>query len=445
MDIIGFISSLVTIEEAGRGWLSGVFQFRKNENAKKKIAFAEWDAGDESSQRIIDGFKCSMAAIYKEHIFQPDEIDTIVEEFLKEKAYLVVDSNQKKDIRDFIYRTFEKYNDYTRSQMTIGERVLQDSIKETTKKVAELQEKITDIEDVTQETLRNTEKILNAARTNISAPTVQEQEQSNESQKNGKYQCDLFFTTEGMNPKLTDNSIEELKKLYRSFKCKGAFPVEVNIRIQDVDVMAQQIAECNEAFILYNVKQSLLKRMKKFRKVLNKAVEYCLQDEAGYDYPIQYHQKLIDYYGIENCRFTDSEGIDYYYWKVFYWITVIEEMLKEITFESGRDFYYTSSKNPSYRKVDLLVRDRKHRILWDFSSYLLIDHLSKSYKEIEKILYTNFKGDFCDIPVEDLAFRIYPDLYFGIGKIQESEPEKYNELYTIKGIFNLLYYEIGLH
>ena len=63
IQIIGFISSLVTIEEAGRGWLSRVYQFCKNENAKKKIAFAEWDAGDESTQRIIDGFKCSMAAI----------------------------------------------------------------------------------------------------------------------------------------------------------------------------------------------------------------------------------------------------------------------------------------------------------------------------------------------------------------------------------------------
>ena len=79
--IIGLISSLVTIEEAGRGWASGLFHFCKKKRAKKKIVFVEWDAEDETTQRIIDAFKCGMAAKYKEHIFQPDEIDTIIEEF----------------------------------------------------------------------------------------------------------------------------------------------------------------------------------------------------------------------------------------------------------------------------------------------------------------------------------------------------------------------------
>ena len=33
--IIGLISSLVTIEEAGRGWASGLFHFCKKKRAKK--------------------------------------------------------------------------------------------------------------------------------------------------------------------------------------------------------------------------------------------------------------------------------------------------------------------------------------------------------------------------------------------------------------------------
>lgn len=52
--IIGLISSLVTIEEAGRGWVSGLFHFCKKKRAKKKIVFVEWDAEDETTQRIID-------------------------------------------------------------------------------------------------------------------------------------------------------------------------------------------------------------------------------------------------------------------------------------------------------------------------------------------------------------------------------------------------------
>ena len=164
--IIGLISSLVTIEEAGRGWASGLFHFCKKKRAKKKIVFVEWDAEDETTQRIINAFKCGMAAKYKEHIFQPDEIDTIIEEFFKEKAYLVVDYNQRNDICDFIHRTFEKYNDYTRSQMTVGDRVLQDSIEGTTEKVVELERKVDSLEITSQETLRNTEKLLNSDKDN---------------------------------------------------------------------------------------------------------------------------------------------------------------------------------------------------------------------------------------------------------------------------------------
>ena len=50
--IIGLISSLVTIEEAGRGWASGLFHFCKKKRAKKKIVFVEWDAEDLKKRHI---------------------------------------------------------------------------------------------------------------------------------------------------------------------------------------------------------------------------------------------------------------------------------------------------------------------------------------------------------------------------------------------------------
>lgn len=58
-----------------------IVSFLQEETCQEKIVFVEWDAEDETTQRIIDAFKCGMAAKYKEHIFQPDEIDTIIEEF----------------------------------------------------------------------------------------------------------------------------------------------------------------------------------------------------------------------------------------------------------------------------------------------------------------------------------------------------------------------------
>ena len=113
MDIIsmvGFISALVTIEEAGRSWGSCILdKFNKNQ-AKKKLIFAEWDTEDESTQRVLDAFKCNVSAKYKEHIFQQDEIDEIAEAFLREISDWQLDYFQKEDVRLYIRRTLKKYN-----------------------------------------------------------------------------------------------------------------------------------------------------------------------------------------------------------------------------------------------------------------------------------------------------------------------------------------------
>ena len=77
MEIIGVVSllsSLITIEETGRGWRSSIFNILNEKRSKKKLVFAEWDTDDESTQRVLDAFKCDVSAEYKEHIFQQDEI-----------------------------------------------------------------------------------------------------------------------------------------------------------------------------------------------------------------------------------------------------------------------------------------------------------------------------------------------------------------------------------
>lgn len=158
VEIIELISSLVTIEEASYGWLARLLRLFNGKQAKAKIEFAEWDVEDETTQLIIDGFKSKMIAKYKEHIFQPDEINLIIKEFLKEKKYQIADYNQRKEISEFIRRTFLKYNEYNRSLMTAGERIIQDSIEETDKKI----EKLDVLQNISLKTLRNIEKLLNS-------------------------------------------------------------------------------------------------------------------------------------------------------------------------------------------------------------------------------------------------------------------------------------------
>ncbi len=158
--MVGFISALVTIEEAGRSWGSCILdKFNKNQ-AKKKLIFAEWDTEDESTQRVLDAFKCNVSAKYKEHIFQQDEIDEIAEAFLREISDWQLDYFQKEDVRLYIRRTLKKYNEYNLSHMSLGERIIEDTIECVGKKVDVLLEKENDLEQIVHETKENTDTLL---------------------------------------------------------------------------------------------------------------------------------------------------------------------------------------------------------------------------------------------------------------------------------------------
>ena len=165
--IVSLISSLITIEEAGRNWGSFILDYFKINREKKKLKFAEWDTEDEVAQMIIDAFKGNVAAAYKEHIFQKEEIEQIADAFLKEKSDWYLDYFQRKAVRDFISRTLEKYNEYNRSQMSLGERIIEDSIEcvgnKLESQVEQLSEKVDGIEQLTVARKENTEALCPAA------------------------------------------------------------------------------------------------------------------------------------------------------------------------------------------------------------------------------------------------------------------------------------------
>ena len=152
IDIVGLFSSLITIEEAGSGWGLSILNIFHEKRAKQKLVFAEWDTDDESTQRVIDAFKCNVSAEYKEHIFQQDEIEEIAEAFLREQSEWQLDYFQKEDVRRFIHLTLEKYNEYNRSYMSRGERIIENSIEGVKEKVDLLSAKVDDLEQITYET-----------------------------------------------------------------------------------------------------------------------------------------------------------------------------------------------------------------------------------------------------------------------------------------------------
>ncbi len=122
--IIGLIGTLVTFEEAGRGWLPII----KNHRAKNTIKLCNWDSKDPTVQHVLDSFKSDVRAEYKEHIFSEVEMNEIANKFLDEKSYLSLSYEDKEKITEYILDILGKYNEYTRSLMSTGESVLYEKL-----------------------------------------------------------------------------------------------------------------------------------------------------------------------------------------------------------------------------------------------------------------------------------------------------------------------------
>lgn len=252
-------------------------------------------------------------------------------------------------------------------------------------------------------------------------------------------------------PVLTDCSCEQLKYLQQRFNKNGRLPVDIDLKINDVDKMSEQLVRKDvlgsygSEYAIKFAKQSLLKRFQWYKNTLICAIEFLLQDEMLDACAMRVRKMYIERYGIKNCYYVDDFGIEREYWTAFLWIDIIEEMLKEISLESGRDYYYGNTRK-KYTEVDLFVENRRGNEIWHFTSYIEINPESKEYVELSKLFATYSCGDFLDIPVNDLALRIYPDLYFSIGSMKaDTDQTKYMRLCEYKGIFNLANYYIGLH
>lgn len=139
--IVGLIGTLVTIEEAGRGWFSGI----KKIFAKRKIRLCNWDSTDPVTQRLLDAFKSSAYVEYKEHIFSEDEIEEIVKRFLEEKSYLKLSYKESGEIAKYIGSILGKYNEYTRSQMSLGDNIIYDKMEDNHQEIKDGQKEIKEL------------------------------------------------------------------------------------------------------------------------------------------------------------------------------------------------------------------------------------------------------------------------------------------------------------
>lgn len=120
MAAIGLVSSIVTLEEAGRSWHFII----KDKFKKKEIDINDWDSKNPIVQACLDRFKTDMGEKYEDHIFSEEEIQGIIQGFFEQNSILCLGIEEKKQITRIIDDILHAYNEYTKSLMSSGERTL---------------------------------------------------------------------------------------------------------------------------------------------------------------------------------------------------------------------------------------------------------------------------------------------------------------------------------
>ena len=119
-EVIGLLSSIVTLEEAGRSWVFIV----KDKLKRKKIDINDWDSDNSLVQLCLDKFKTGIGDKYKDHIFSEKEIQEIIQGFFEQNRILGIGIEEKKQINEIIEKILYAYNEHTKSLMSNGERTL---------------------------------------------------------------------------------------------------------------------------------------------------------------------------------------------------------------------------------------------------------------------------------------------------------------------------------
>lgn len=136
--ILGLIASIFTIGETVKTNVPLINRFSK----KRKINLDNWKSDDIVTQARLDEFKSKLPAQYKEKIFTEEEINSIIKDFFDEKKNATITESEKETLEFNIRDIFSKYNEYTLSQMSPGEKVIlhriEDSQSKTNKKLDQL-------------------------------------------------------------------------------------------------------------------------------------------------------------------------------------------------------------------------------------------------------------------------------------------------------------------
>lgn len=264
---------------------------------------------------------------------------------------------------------------------------------------------------------------------------------------NRRYKLSVIKSGDGI--ALSPQTKEDLKELYRRFLKNGRKPTDIEIFVPNPNELSELITR-QDVIRNYGIdtatriaERSLLKKIKLIKGTLETAVEIMLQDEMADSCAIRLKDLYIKRYGIANCFFDDEDGIEACYWTPFLWFDIIEEMLKELLF----DRYNIYGSSDEFTEIDCFIENQNRNEIWSFRSF--IKKPSECNSDVQSFDITNIIrrcGDYMDIPLQSLAFYVYPDLYYNIALLKNGQTvQSYEIVSQYADVFNLWHYRFGLH
>ena len=294
---IGLLSSLVTLEEAGRSWVLIV----KDKVNRKKIDINNWDSNDPLVQACLDRFKTDMGDKYKDHIFLEEEIQEIIRGFFEQNRELRIGYEEKKQMTQIIEDILYTYNEYTKSLMSSGERTLHNTLSSDFSKIMD---KLGVIEE--QSRKENIKKFLHAIEISkeIELENIEEL-------INGEYEIDrseIIETIQAAREKLV--SIQGNAGSGKSVVCKKLLKGKEYVLVTRAENLSTR-KKVNELWDC-DIEDAILWLENKPLYIFIDAIEF-IADCGDNAFPLlQEIYRLADKYSnvyiITSCRTTDSSA-----------------------------------------------------------------------------------------------------------------------------------------
>lgn len=262
--------------------------------------------------------------------------------------------------------------------------------------------------------------------------------------------CRLSAVKKDDHLELTDSSRENLKELYRRFFKNGRISTDISLQIEDEDdasalVIKEDIIKQYGAENALDVaKKDMKDYIHKRLSVIERGIEFMLMDDMLDGLAQDIYDDFNEKYGLKNCFFTDEDGREGFYWTPYLWAEIIKGMLEELWIGQGMGRVNYYNNRDGYKQI------KGHKKETD--ELLIVSHVKEDLKDpmydvfIRKLI-ANDQVRYPFIPKHSLAYIIYPDFYYYLGRLKsglvyynEGEEVSFENISKINGVFNLFNY-----